>query len=423
MIKQKHFKFIVLCTIVLSLALFNFSVKNPTFSNLAQAQSSPSSTISAGVKPSESISPKSGTTAVSPAPTPINGQPPVGSAWVEMPSQVCLPEKNIISEDKPILAKIDAIVVNQNTAFVQLWCHGNSRKQLDSILINNPSSTAFLQQFKEGDQISLKYRQKEKEIVLSNMSIDFKQINGWSIAIYIGSMIAFYFLIHILTRKGKSLSGLRGLMIGEDGRYSNSRTQIALWFFVLISTYIAVTVARVWYGGIDFAGGIAIPYNLLFLSGISAVTFATAKQITKSSTSFLDYFNAANLGEVQEALAKKDPGELKNTENIADFKNLKDQNTISSSGSTSQKVKPSFFHDLFYRDGSDSLDLGDFQMSIMTFLTIAIYVGQVLGYLGIVSLHKNVALPDVDSTLLATFGIGQAAYLAKKYVDDTGKSP
>jgi hypothetical protein len=146
-------------------------------------------------------------------------------------------------------------------------------------------------------------------------------------------------------------------------------------------------------------------------------------QITKSSTSFLDYFNAANLGEVQEALAKKDPGELKNTENIADFKNLKDQNTISSSGSTSQKVKPSFFHDLFYRDGSDSLDLGDFQMSIMTFLTIAIYVGQVLGYLGIVSLHKNVALPDVDSTLLATFGIGQAAYLAKKYVDDTGKSP
>jgi hypothetical protein len=212
-------------------------------------------------------------------------------------------------------------------------------------------------------------------------------------------------------------------MIGEDGRYSNSRTQIVLWFFVLISTYIAVTVARIICGGINFAGGIAIPYNLLFLSGISAVTFATAKQITKSSTSFLDYFKAANLAEVQEALAKKDPGELKNTKNIADFKNLKDQNTASiSSGTVSQKVKPSFFHDLFYRDGSDSLDLGDFQMSITTFLTIAIYIGQILGYLGTISLHKNVALPDVDSTLLATFGIGQAAYLAKKYVDDTGQA-
>jgi hypothetical protein len=485
MVNRKYFKFILLFTIIFSFVFANVSWKSSTLSNIVQAQLSSPSTVSVETKPSVYQSSKSDTNNSTPSTIPVEAkplvsQPPQGdvktsstaspsvsknpstksvsnptassaatnnqppsekpegnkplnenlaiSSWANMPSKACLPD-SITATPSPIfvLAKIDSVIANQDTSLIQLRCGGNSNKQLDSILTKNPNSIAFLKQFKEGDQVSLEYQQNGKEFILRNISIDFKQID-WllSLAIYFVSMLAFYLLIYWFTRKGKSLSGLNGLMIGEDGRYSNSRTQIALWFFILISTYVAVTFTRVIHGGVDFAGGIGIPTNLLFLSGISAFTYATAKQITKSETSVLEYFGVKNLAELQESLAKKDVNDLKNTKEAMDFKSLKDkQSVLPSSSSTSQPltVKPNFFHDLFYRGGSDSLDLGDFQMIIITFLTITIYIVQIVGYLGALSLHKSVILPDVDSTLLATFGLGQSAYLAKKFIDKTGNSP
>jgi hypothetical protein len=192
----------------------------------------------------------------------------------------------------------------------------------------------------------------------------------------------------------------------------------------LISTYIATTVARVITGGVGFFGGITIPTNLLLLSGISAITFATAKQITKNSKNFLDFFGVENLAELKDALSAKDPQVLQKTKDIVGFKDIPPDPSTAIIASTNVQasptsVKPRFFRDLFYKEGSNFLDLGDFQMSIITFLAILVYVGQILGYLGMIILHKNVALPDVDSTLLATFGIGQGTYIAKKYVDET----
>jgi hypothetical protein len=72
------------------------------------------------------------------------------------------------------------------------------------------------------------------------------------------------------------------LIIGEDNRYSNSRFQMAVWFFVLITTYIAALWIRVLWAGWDFIGGVDIPKNLLLLSGMSALTFGGAKGITTS---------------------------------------------------------------------------------------------------------------------------------------------
>src|SRR5262249_43763844 len=70
------------------------------------------------------------------------------------------------------------------------------------------------------------------------------------------------------------------LLVGKDNRFSNSKFQMALWFSVVIVTYIAAVCLRRWEGGSGYLGGVNLPTNLLLLSGMSALTFAGAKVIT-----------------------------------------------------------------------------------------------------------------------------------------------
>jgi hypothetical protein len=172
------------------------------------------------------------------------------------------------------------------------------------------------------------------------------------------------------------------LILGEDGRYSNSKFQIATWFFVLISTYLATVVLRVWYGKCDFIGGVNIPQNLLLLSGMSAITFAGAKGITASK--------AQN--------ASQTPGAIQKTTAPA----------------------PSFW-DLLQND-ANHFDFGDFQMLIITLLATGMYLVLVFNFIGSLELRATVDLPNVDTTILATFGLGQGAYLAKKAAGSIGNS-
>ena len=199
------------------------------------------------------------------------------------------------------------------------------------------------------------------------------------------------------------LSGFRPqqLIIGEDNRYSNSKFQMALWFFVLITSYIAALWIRVWAAGTDFIGGVNIPNNLLLLSGMSVLTFGGAKGITSTKS------GAA-------------PGQVK-----------------------TEADKPSFLFDLTHDDGTRPVaaqpavgnqpaipaqpgtalfDFGDFQMLIVTLIAVATYVVLIFNFFGTVTYGKVVSLPDVDTTLLAAFGLGQGAYLTKKAVGDVGKS-
>ncbi len=204
------------------------------------------------------------------------------------------------------------------------------------------------------------------------------------------------------------------LIISEDNRYSNSRFQMALWFFVLITTYIAALWLRIWVAGWAFIGGVNIPQNILLLSGMSAFTFAGAKAITGSKTA------------VPGAAGQK-----------------------ASSGEA-----PNFFRDLTHNDGivavpgqpavaaqsavpgqpavvatpavpaqytvPPQFDFGDFQMLIVTLIAVATYIVLVFNFFGTVEYSKIVSLPDVDTTLLATFGLGQGAYLTKKAVGNVG---
>ena len=78
--------------------------------------------------------------------------------------------------------------------------------------------------------------------------------------------------------------------------------------------------------------------------------------------------------------------------------------------------------DLVTDDSGTRGDLGDFQMLVITLIAVIVYSVSMYAWLGRLTLHASVQLPDIDSTLLGTFGVGQAAYLTKKYVGDTGKT-
>jgi hypothetical protein len=175
------------------------------------------------------------------------------------------------------------------------------------------------------------------------------------------------------------------LLIGEDGRYSSSKFQVAVWFFVLIVTYLAALWLRWQEGGAEFIGGVNIPENLLILSGISAFTFAAAKGITTSKV------DAARQSGDTKVKAEVKPGERKLLANLV----------------SNDQGRP---------------DLGDTQMLIIMLIAVGTYFAEAFKFLGTMPLLHTVVLPDVDTTILATFGLGQGAYLTKKYAGRVGEA-
>jgi hypothetical protein len=274
-----------------------------------------------------------------------------------------------LTKDSQITAKIESISVDRSA--IQIRCRQDKNFINPTITIADPSLQASVQHFGEGDRVVLEYRQENEKKILQNLSVKMQELEWWTrIITLIGICFGLLFIFWLFLREKLST-----LIQGMDNRYSNSKTQIVLWFFILIVTYIASIVLRGFYGGIDFVGGVSIPQNLLLLSGLSALTFVTAKGITQSK--------------------------------------------IDSKKIEKEKGQPKFPDDLF-KDDRGEVDLGDFQMIIITLLAVVVYLAQVLSFLGTIEFHQSATLPDVDTTILATFGLGQGAYLAKKFLGDAG---
>lgn len=165
-------------------------------------------------------------------------------------------------------------------------------------------------------------------------------------------------------------------VVGMDNRYSNSKLQAVMWFGAVIIVYIGTLILRVNLFGWNYLGGVSIPENLLLLSGLSALTYGAAKAITE--------------GKVSDGAAKP-PAE-----------------------------QPNFPNDLFMNDDK-VLDLGDSQMIFLALLAIGIFLLSAWNFLGWVEYAAIIDLPDVDTTLLSLFGLGQGAYLVKKTASPAGK--
>jgi hypothetical protein len=197
-----------------------------------------------------------------------------------------------------------------------------------------------------------------------------------------------------------SKGNLFNFIQGIDGRYSNSKFQLAVWFGAFVWTYITAIMLRVWGSNwnLDLLGGLGVQPNILMLSGLSGLTFGAAQAITAQK--------------VKDA-KEKDPEH-------ADPKLGPVAKDVS--GKPIQKpVAPHFPADLVLDDKGNS-DLGDLQMLVISLIAVIIYFLSVFHFLGSLELVKNVSFPDVDTALLTAFGLGQGAYLIKKSAGKPGEA-
>jgi hypothetical protein len=163
-------------------------------------------------------------------------------------------------------------------------------------------------------------------------------------------------------------------LVGDDNRMSNSQTQMVLWFGVVAVVYGAAVILRGWFLGWEFMGGISMTANVLAMTGLSGLSFGAAKVVAVQKSA-----SAAAAGVVTTA---------------------------------APATRPSFT-DLVLNDFGDA-DLGDFQMILISGVATVIFACASWEFLTLIDIVKTTQLPDVDTALLGSFGIGQGAYLIKK---------
>jgi hypothetical protein len=243
--------------------------------------------------------------------------------------------------------------------------------------------------------------------------------------------------------------------VGIDNRTSNSQTQMVFWSATVLVAYLTTIFLR---GRIswDLLGGVSIPQNLLVFSGLSALSFGGARAITVSkinaatagsagaatdaSTNAQDAVNdaqakaaaAASAVEAAQA-APNNSGAVaagaaidaaEKAARIADMAQASAQQGDAPESTDSASIKnapagTAHITQLFQNDMGRA-DLGDTQMILITLIAIATYVVTCFHQLGNLEFAQQVSLPDIDSYLLASFGIGQGAYLVKKAASNLG---
>lgn len=260
-------------------------------------------------------------------------------------------------------------IITADQSSLQVQCKDS---QPVTISVKKPELKAILPVFSSGDFVNLDYTNNND---LKSLYVATSQVNGViRLVTLVVTGLIFYIVTFIITIIiGKNLNDI---FVGKDKRLSNSKSQMAIWFFVLIVGYISLNVLRATNGGLGFVGGIDIPQNLLLLSGLSVLTYGGAKVITQSQVN-------------------SKPGSKENADGKAGLKD-------------------------FVTDDDGNTDFGDFQMSFITLLAVVVYLLQLFNFLGTLELHRLVTLPDVDTTILSIFGLSQGAYLTKKVAVSTG---
>ena len=229
-------------------------------------------------------------------------------------------------------------------------------------------------------------------------------------------------------------SGALGLLLGKDGLYSSSKFQLALWFTVLIATYLATLYMRFTFAGL--VGGVSIPQNLLLMSGLSALTFVGAKAIRQGQVSgaeaqrqqAVQQANAATAAAqnvTQGAAGAPAPQTMLEAQQAVSLQTAAATATYAAQEAqakldrlnTPAPRRASFWFDLVH-DEAGRPSLSKFQMIIITLIAASLYLFQAYEFLSTVPMQGLISLPDVDSALLATFGLGQGAYLTLKFADE-----
>jgi hypothetical protein len=205
-------------------------------------------------------------------------------------------------------------------------------------------------------------------------------VGAYQRVLALGGSFVTLLLLAVLATRGNPLR----FLIGLDNRYSNSQCQLVLWFGALAVIYVSAVVLRIVYLGWEFVGGVEATANVIALTGLSALSFGGAKVITTQKTT----------SDSGPGVAQSIPGQL-----------LQPRKTAA--------LNPNLLTDLLQHDRGDA-DFGDFQMILVTLTAAGVYLISCFVFLGDLWPDRSVTLPDIDTVLLSTFGVGQGAYLVKK---------
>lgn len=234
-----------------------------------------------------------------------------------------------------------------------------------------PEARRLLRLARAGDVLTVDVDDAVEPETISKLDAIQRPVAAATRLLYLGVATLVALLATSLAAQGRP----QRFVIGVDNRYSNSQFQLAAWFVAVAIVYLGTVMLRIVVLGWDFVGGVGITENIAALSGLSALTFGGAKVIT-----------------------------------------VRKVDALAQAGMAPAKVpaaRPNLLTDLFTNDNKQA-DLGDFQMILVTVAAVAIFVVTTFHWLHLVTLSPTVTLPDVDSTLLTGFGVGQGAYLIKK---------
>lgn len=269
---------------------------------------------------------------------------------------------------KPVL--LEAKVVSLDAAAHSIKLEVETDNGIEKVTADTARARPVVATLEPGDQIRARLLRGDNAAIL-DATLETRWAEPflrWKALL--GSFLLLAVLAGLATR-----GRLYRFVVGVDNRYSKSQVQIVIWAGLTGSAYLATLFLRVYEGGP--VGGIGITNNLLLLSGLSALSFGAAKAITAGKNDTV-------------------AGPRK---------------TIGASPRLSDLVN----------DDLGRPDFGDFQMLAITLIAAAIYLWKVFVWLGPVQVAASLDLPDIDTFLLAGFGIGQGAYLAKKAVLPVGQ--
>jgi hypothetical protein len=248
-------------------------------------------------------------------------------------------------------------------------------------------------------------------------------VDAGSVLLTMTLMAVILICVIALLARGK----LRWLIVGADNRYSKSKVQFMVWLVVVLTVYLSALWLRFWYSDYLLLGGIQIPAHLLQLAGLSGLSMAAAKGITQSKQSTV----ANQQASIAAAhIAGAAVGMTPDGREVAAFSPAGGLVPEVVLGPAPSQIKTSAtnpsWRDLLGTDsasGVSALDLGDFQMLLVTLIALVIYL--VSAYLSLSTLEwrASISLPEVDQTLLGLLGVSHLTYLSKKGVTDPSPNP
>jgi hypothetical protein len=310
--------------------------------------------------------------------------------------------------------------------------------------VDDAAARTRLAQVQVGDVVEIEVDQIDNPQHIKRLVTISRPVSAWCrlLALGIGLSIVFvaaFIVVWLINRLGKiGKKKLRDFVVGMDGRYSNSKCQLVLWFSTVMMVYLATVMLRVHVWGLDFLYGAGIPANLLALTGLSALTFGGAKAITttKVDNAAKDAINKttdavkagaqanAALAHKAQAVTAQAPKEVIDAHQaVVDVATDTARNLTANAAAAGNPKPPAqsdLLTDLVLNDKGEP-DIGDFQMIFLALLAVVTFAIAGYNFLGTIAQSAQVTLPDVDTTLLSVFGVGQGAYLIKKMASKPGE--